>query len=211
MPRELLHGLAEVIIHLINALLLFILRRAGHNTLFHGRITHVEAMLRLVGDGLGNDVLRALKSLLRVLHLLLLRHVAARYVLLRLLGQGRGGILRQNIFSKAIQALLLCHACPGLSLRAIWSVQVVHQDHGLRRLDLLFQLRRQLSLLLDGTENLFLLLFQVSQIGQSLMKVTKLLIIERSRDLLAVTRNEGDRVPLVDQLYGCFHLPFLNL
>ena len=177
MPCDLLHRLGELIIHLINAFLLLILRRARYDSLFNGCITDVQTMFSLIGDSLGDDILRSLKSLLHRFHLLLFFHVRPGHILLRLDCKLLCRILRKNILSKAIQSLLLCNAGPRLSLGTIRTIQILHHDHGLGRKNLLLQFWRQLTLLTDAAEHLLLLLLQISQINQTLMQISELLVI----------------------------------
>ena len=211
MPRNLLHGFFEIVVHLIYALRFLVFGRAGDHTLFHGGLPDVNPVIRIVGNTLRNDILRALQRLLRGGHLLILLRIAACHICGGGLQQRRLGVLGQDIVRQRLQPLRLRHAGAGLSLGTVRPVQIFHHYQRLGRQYLLLQLFRQFTLFLDASQHLFLLLLQIAQICEALMQIPQLLVVQRTRRFLSVSGNKGDGAAFVDKLYSRFHLPLFHL
>ena len=106
---------------------------------------------------------------------------------------------RQQPVRESLQALFLSHACAGPALRPERPVEVFHCDLGLRFFNLRPKFRSQLSLRLNALQHLFLFLFEIAQIGQSLVQCTQLLIVQCARRLFPVPGNKRNCVSLIDQ------------
>ncbi len=84
-------------------------------------------------------------------------------------------------------------------LRTVGGVEVFQLDLGLRRADLLFQLRRQLALFLDGTQHDFAAVIQDGEVFEPLGQRAQLRVVEPAGALLAVARDEGDGCAFFDR------------
>ena len=163
-------------------------------------------MIRIIGDHLGNNILCSLQCFLRSLYFFFFGNILGRLVKHRFCC-----LLAQNVFCQRFQPLLLCNTGTGLSLGSIGSVQILYHYQRLSCQNLLLQLVSKLSLFFDALQHLLLFIFQTSQIGQSLIEITQLLVVQRSGDLLTITGDERDGISLIDQLHRSFHLPFFYL
>ncbi len=206
MPCHLADRLLKIIVHLVHALRLCVLCRACDLPLLEGRLTDVCPVISLVRYHLRDDIHRALQRFLHIGHALLLVHIG-----LRLRRQRLRRLLCQDDVRQPLQPLLLRNAGARLSLGSVREIQVVDSHDRLRREDLRPQLLRELALLLDAAKHLLLLLLQISEISESLVEVSQHLVVERPRDLLAVSGDERDRVSLIYQFDGSFDLPFLYI
>ena len=164
MAECLFHRLLVGIVHLIYALCLFILSRTGEHALFHGDLPDVHAVICLIGNHFRNNILGTLKCFLLVLNFLLLTDILSGLRFKRLVC-----ILLQDIFGKAIKPLFLGNTGPGLSLRSVWSVKILHHHKCLCGKDFLLQFLRQFPLLFYTSDYLLLLFLQIAQIIQSLI------------------------------------------
>ena len=78
MSRRLFHRLLIVVIHLVNALGLFVSGSAGKFSFLHGQIPDKNAVIRLVGNHLRNDIFCSLQSRRRVGNLFFLADISGR-------------------------------------------------------------------------------------------------------------------------------------
>ena len=95
-------------------------------------------------------------------------------------------------------------------MRAVGTVNIVHLGESLCGIDGCNKLLGQLALAVDEVLYLLLALFNISQIGELLLKVTEHRIVKASRNLLTVTGNEGDSVSLVNKCHGLCNLILLK-
>ena len=186
-PRHFPHRLLKIIVHLVYACGLLILGGAGDDALLHGGLADVAAVVRVVGDALSDDVLRSLYRFFRRPDSLLFLCVLSGDIFCSLLHDRSLGFLGQDILCQAVQPFGLGHAGAGLALRPIGAIEVFHYHQGLGCQNLLLQLFCQLPLLLDAAQNLLLLLFQIAQVGQPLVQVTELLVVQGTGGLLSVS------------------------
>ena len=142
MACRLFQRLFIIIIGLVNAGSLLVLCRAGEFSFLKGEIPDENPVVRLIGNHLRDDILRALQRVRGALHALFLTHISGG-----LLFQWTVCLLRQNELRQSFQSLLLRHAGTGSSLGTVRPVEVVHHHQGLSREDFFLQLFRQLSLL----------------------------------------------------------------
>ena len=180
--RKFRRRLLKFIIHLINRLRLRILCRRDNLSLLHGRPADPTSIIRIVGNGLCDNILRTGDSVRRGFHILLLRNICFRRFLKRLLR-----ILQHDQRSKRLQPLLLRNGSTGPPLRTVRTVQIFHRHLCLGCKDLRTQLFCHLPLLLDTGNHLFLLLLQIAQIDQSLIQLPELFIVKRTCRLLPVS------------------------
>ena len=204
MSRNFAHRLLELIIHLIYRRFLRFLRRRNQSSLIHRQFPDMDSVIRLVGNIFCQDILRSRESVLCRLHVFLLRQEGFRLLKGRFLRRLQHQDVRQRF-----QTLLLRHSRPGAPLRPVGTVKILHHHQSPGVQDLRFQFRRKFSLFFYTSENLFLLLFQISQIKESFMKRAELLVVQGTCGLLAVTRDKGNGTSLVDQLHRSLHLPAL--
>ena len=96
-------------------------------------------------------------------------------------------LLCQNDLGKSIQPLLLGYACSCLTLRSVRTIQVFYDYHSLCCLNLVSKFFCQHSLLFNTAQYLLFLIFQITQISQSLIKISQYFIIERACCFLTVS------------------------
>ena len=203
-PPLFLAGRRLALLRLVFALLSRFL--GGHErAALKGLFTDKGAEAGLVRNLLRHDIQRAGHSGLSIRHFLVRVHI-----FLRFLQYMAALLLGQNIVCQALQPSLLRDARAGPSLGAVGKIEVLHFYKGLRLFNLLSKLVRELSLLLDALHDLRLALLKRPQIGQRFAQITQLLVGQRSRRFFSVSGDERDRIALVDQLDGRFHLPCLN-
>ena len=194
-------GLGEVVIGFVGSLLACVHRhgddvRRGFRE--GAQVGHVLGVLR---HHLGHDVRRTGERLLRRVKAGLgglRRHKARRLVERRALGCH----LHEDHVGKWLQASLARLLRARHALLAIGLVEVLHALELCSRLDLCLELRRELALGLDEEKDVCLALLEISQVRKALVKGTQGNVVHAARGLLAVARNEGNGVSLVDELYG---------
>ena len=206
MSRRFLHRLLIIVIHFINTLCLFILGGTGEQSFLHGNIPDVNAVIGLIGDHLGNNIPGSLQSLSGILYFLLFINIFGGLLFQRMLR-----LLFQQIFRQAFQPFFSRHTGPGLPFGPVGTVKVFHHHEGFCRQNFFLQFIRKLSLLLNASDHLFFLFFQIAQIIQSFVKGSQNLIVQGACGLLAVTGDKGNGISLVDQFHSGLHLPFFHL
>ena len=169
-------------------------------------LTDPGAVIGIVGDHLRQDILCALKRILRGSHFLLSRDISGRFLQGRMIRR-----LGQDPVRKPLQAFLPGDTGAGPAFGTERPVQILNRHLGLRILDLGAQGRRQFPLGLDALDDLFLFVLEIAQIGQPLIQRAKLLIVQCPCRLLAVAGDKGDGIALVDQRDRRLHLPQLHL
>ena len=113
---------------------------------------------------------------------------------------------QQHSLGQGLQALFPRHHGPGALLLLIGQVEVFQLLQLHRLFDGLPQLIRELALGFDGGKDFLLPLYQIAQGGQAGGEGTQGLIVQPPGGLLAVARDKGHGVALVQQGDGGFHL-----
>ena len=180
--RNSAHRLLELIIHLIYRRFLRFLRRGNQSSLIHRQFPDMDSVIRLVGNIFCQDILRSCESVLCRLHAFLLRQEGFRLLKGRFLRR----LQHQNVRQR-FQTLLLRHSRPGAPLRPVGAVKILHHHQSPGFQDLRFQFRRKFALFFYTSENLFLLLFQISQVKEPFMKRAELLVVQGTCGFLSVT------------------------
>jgi hypothetical protein len=86
----------------------------------------------------------------------------------------------------------------GAALLLVRQVQVFEAGLGVGELDVAFQLRGQLALLLDAGEDADAPFVEFSQVAQALFQMTQLGVIEAAGHFFAVTGDEGHRGAFIE-------------
>ena len=172
-----------------------------------------RAEIRAVGDLLGDDVLRALERLLRCSYPELIegvragwRHERRRHRKERFAGRC---ILRKDPVRERPKAFLRGDAATRPAFLLVRTVKILHRHERFGVLNLFSKLRRKLPLLLNGAQDRLLPLFEVPERRKLPGKRSELLVIQGAGRLLAVARDERDRIAFVEELHGRLDLPFL--
>ena len=196
------HRLREIVIGLVDSLLLRVLRLGSQKPPPLCHAAHIGTDHLRVREALRQNVAGALDGILRGQHALFLRKERLRFLLQRLLC-----LLGPDDVRQAGESLLCRHSGAGSALRTVRAVDVIHRDRSLRGFDLCSKLRGQFSLGLNGLPHLRFLFLQIPEGGQAGAKSAELLVIQRSRRFLSVSRDKGDGAAFVDQLYRRVDLP----
>ena len=167
----------------------------------HARVDQAVAVhdraqpLGMVGDDFGHDILRALDGVLCGGHALFLGDVVFRLGKERLLRD----LLRQNQVGQRREPALDRHRGARLFLLLVGAVDILDlgQSPGLR--ERLCNLVRHLALLGDRGGHLRLALLQIVEIGQPVVELAQNLIVAVAGQLLAVTGDKRNGIPLFDQ------------
>ena len=120
-----------------------------------------------------------------------------------------GGARRENRRRKRLQSLFARDGRTGAPLGAVGAVQVVERGERLRLSDRGGEFVGQLALRLDRVPHLCAALVQPAQIGEPVGELADGLIVHRAVHFLAVARNEGYGVAVVEQLDHIFDKLFL--
>ena len=197
-------SLLKIIIQAIHAVLLRG-RTAGKPALPAQQAAQRLADVSIIGDLLGNDVRRALKSIGHGVHTLFRGEKFPGGILrpgaIPLLGKQQG--------CQGLQPFFPCHGGPGAALLLIGAVEILHLRQGLGAVDGGSQLLRQLALVDDGLFYRRAALLQIAQILQPLLQSAQGGVVHGAVELLAVAGNEGNGVPLIQQLHHIFHIFFI--
>ena len=204
MPSQFRYRLLELIVHLIHRLCIRIFCRRYNFALFYRRLSDPAPVICIVRDGFCNNIFCPCNGVRRIFDSFFIRNILLCRLLQRFLC-----ILQHDISRQRLQSLLLCDRGTRSPFRAVRTVQILHRHLCLRRQDLLLQLFRQLSLLLNTGDNLLLLLFKITEVHQALIELSELLVIQRTCNLFSVSRNKRNRVPFIDQFYSSVNLPAL--
>ena len=189
------HRLPEVVVHAVNAVLF--LRRFGHQHAFpHHHPAQRLPDVRVVADGLGQNVPRSGQGALRVRHFLFrvdvfpgLRHgIPVR-------------ILHHQPKRQRFQSPFLRHGGPRPPLRPVRPVKVLQLAQRPRRRQFSFQLLRQHVLLRQALADLLPPLVQVPQVFKPLRHLPQNLVVQRPRGLFPIPRDKGNRIPRVQKLH----------
>ena len=110
------------------------------------------------------------------LHAFLLRQEGFRFLKGRFLRR-----LQHQDVCQRFQSLLLRHSRPGAPFRPVGAVKILHRHQSPGFQDLRFQFRRKFALFFYTSDNLFLLLFQISQVKEPFMKRPELFVVQGNR------------------------------
>ena len=119
-----------------------------------------------------------------------------------------GFFLSHDDTSERFETAFLRNRRTGTLFRLVRSVKVFEKGLFLAGFDLCLKFRSQLALFFDGLQNSRLTVFNFLQIFTAVLDVTEFDFIQRSRLVLAVTRNKRNRTALVHQFQGFGHTPF---
>ncbi len=203
MRLERRQGLAIVPVHLVSALLLLCLvahALDGQEAVAQVQLLDRGAVLRVLGDALGDDVHGALDGLLGARH----RQLGLLGVLLDEGGRRRadlGGRPARQDIGQGLQALLLGDHAAGLLLALIGRVDVLDLREGGALADVAVELLAQLPLGEDGLDDLDAPGLQVGKALVQVYHVSDLDLVQLARALLSVAADEGHRTALRGQLH----------
>ena len=158
----------------------------------------VGDVLGVFGHRLGHDVRRAGERLL------------GRVEAGVLVDVGRGSIertafgrcLHDDHVGERLQACLAGLLCAGHALFAVGLVEVLDTLELRGLANLLLELGREFALGVDEQDDVLLALLKIAQVRQALVECAQGNVVHAARGFLAVARNEGDGVALVDELDG---------
>ena len=115
-------------------------------------------------------------------------------------------MLGKEFVRQGREPLLLRHGGAGAALGLIGAVEILELGEGLGRVDGLRKLLRELALLLDGALDRLLALLQIAQIGEAVGEIAEAGVVHCAVQFLAVARDEGDGVPLVQKFDDVFNV-----
>ena len=158
-------------------------------------LAHLLAQRSALGNGLGDDVHRAGERVLRCLYALLrideLRGVFFRRAAFLFLCENRERQRLKPLFPRDART-----RAPLLLEGQVDVLQLLHLQRPVERF---LDLGRELSLLLDALFDLLLALQEISEARKLALDGAHLLFVEFARRLLAVARDEGHGVSLVQE------------
>ena len=166
-----------------------------------GEVSYVSPVIGGVRYIFSDYVHCACDGFAGVCNALLLRHISFSFLDYR-----SSGHLQHDDVCKPLQPFVLGDGCPCLSLRPVWSVEIVDQNHGLGLLNVRPELICKFSLLLYTCDDLSLFVLEISKVYKSFVKKTKLFVVEGAGGFLSISGNEWNCVALVDEFYRCFNL-----
>ncbi len=118
--------------------------------------------------------------------------------------------MRPDQVGKTLQALFLCDGRAGAAFGAIGAVEVVQLGLRLGGVQLRRKLLAQLALLRNAIFDLFAFFLQIAQGAEAFRQSTDDLIVQRAGHFLAIARDKGDGIALVQQTNGIFRLRCAN-
>ena len=167
----------------------------------------VGDVLGVFGHRLGHDVRRAGERLLGRVEAGFLVDVGRGGVERAALGRG----LHDDHVGKRLQACLAGLLCAGHALFAVGLVEVLDTLELRGLANLLFELGRKFALGVDEQKDVLFALFKIAQVGQALVECAQGDVVHSACGLLAVARDKGDGVALVDELDGCLDVGGLKV
>ena len=191
-----------IIIHRVNGIFVLCVLH-GEERVVKGQRTDILAEIGIVGDILGYDVHRAeerrlccFNALFRV-DIACRRFLYARFVCIALFGYKLG---------KRLKSALAGNGSARFLFLLEGAVYILYFCENLCCLERFVYFGRHFALLGYSRANLFLALFQPAQVIQPFVERAELFVVERSRNLLAVSCDERDSISIVYELYRGFHL-----
>ena len=198
---ELGNGLGEVVVHGVHGVLL----RGGlgaQPAVFPQQTAQGLAELRVVADPLRDDVGGPRQGRLHAVHPQFWVDIIHR----RRFRPGSVLGLGKEQLRQGLQTLLPGDGGPGAALGPIGQIQVLQLRQGGGGLDGGPELRRQLALAVDALEDGLPALLQTPQVLQAGLQGPQGAVVHGAVELLAVAGDEGDGVPLVDELNDVFNV-----
>lgn len=119
--------------------------------------------------------------------------------------------LHDDHVGKWLQACLAGLLCAGHALFAVGLVEVLDTLELRGLANLLFEFGRELALGVDEQNDVLFTLLKIAQVGQTLVECAQGDIVHAARGFLAVARDKGDGVALVDELDGCLDIGGLKV
>ena len=113
-----------------------------------------------------------------------------------------GGSLHDDHVGKRLQACLAGLLRAGHALFAVGLVEVLDTLELRGLANLLLELGREFALGVDEQNDVLFALFKIAQVGQALVECAQGDVVHAARGFLAVARDKGDGVALVDELDG---------
>ena len=99
----------------------------------------------------------------------------------------------------------------GHALFAVGLVEVLDTLELRGLANLLFELGRKFALGVDEQNDVLFALFKIAQVGQALVECAQGDVVHAARGFLAVARDKGDGVALVDELDSCLDVGGLKV
>ena len=167
----------------------------------------VGDVLGVLGHRLGHDVGGAGERLFGRVEAGLLVDVCRGGVECAALGRG----LHDDHVGEWLQACLAGLLCACHALFAVGLVEVLDTLELRGLANLLLEFGRELALGVDEQNDVLFALFKIAQVGQALVEGAQGDVIHAARGLLAVARDKGDGVALVDELDSRFDVGGLKV
>ena len=167
----------------------------------------VGDVLGVLGHRLGHDVCRAGERLLGRVEAGLLVDVCRGGVECAALGRG----LHDDHVGERLQAGLAGLLRAGHALFAVGLVEVLDTLELRGLANLLFEFGRELALGVDEQNDVLFALLKIAQVGQALVECAQGDVVHATRGFLAVARDKGNGVALVDELDGCLDVVSLKV
>jgi len=158
----------------------------------------VGDVLGVLGHRLGHDVCRAGKRLFGRVEAGLLVDVCRGGVECAALGRG----LHDDHVGERLKACLAGLLRASHALFAVGLVEVLDALELRGLANLLLEFERELALGVDEQDDVLFALLKIAQVGQALVECAQGDVVHATRGFLAVARNKGDGVALVDELDG---------
>ena len=196
MGRDARQLLAVVEIHFVGGIALPVLLGNEKSVLRRQR-TDLTAVIRIVGDVLGDDIAGTGQSGFSVGHALFLINILLRHLLQR---RRIGFLLSHQKCRQGLQSPLTGNGGSRLPLRAEGTVDVVDLRQGGGRRHGCFDLLRQFALLTDEGQNFLTAFLQIPQIGKTLCQSAKLIVVQTAGGFLTVTGNKRHGIAVIQQL-----------
>ena len=161
----------------------------------------------ILGHRLGHDVGRTRERLLGRVEAGVLVDVGCGGIERAALGGG----LHDDHIGERLQTCLAGLLRTGHALFAVGLVEVLDALELRGLANLLLELGRELALGVDEQDDIVFALLKIAQVGQALVERAQGDVVHAARGLLAVARDEGDGVALVDELDGRFDIGGLKV
>ena len=203
MVGNLARGLGEIVVGLVRRLLVRIHRSCDDLARTLGEGAQVGDVLRVLGNRLGHDVLSTRKGLFgRVVTGLgrLGGNVCGGRVERSRAVLGRD--LHDDHVGERLEPRLASLLRARLPLLAVGLVEVLDALELRGGANLGLELGRELALDVDEDDHILFALFEITQVGKAVAQGAKRDVVHTARGFLAIARDEGNRVALVDEVDG---------
>ena len=198
-------GEVEIVGELLAGRFLALLDAGGHSAALPDRVAQGAHQFRVFAEPLDQDGARALQRGLDIGDALARIDEAGGSLFRRAFGMGEQG-LRQGAEPGLAGGLRL-----GAALHLERQVEVFEPCLCVGGEDARLQGRVELPLAVDALEDGGAARLQVAQIGEALLQIAELGIVEAAGDLLAVARDERHRRPAIKEFDGGSDLPLGDL